>query len=329
MIPATLNLGRARQALAEVDSLPDVTKLIDMAEVCRVLARKQANGVEAINDWAEFKIDAERKAGRWLAEMRESGERAGRGAPSKKGHDVPLLRDLDVHPKQSSRWQQLATVPERMYREWVTERNAKREEVTTHGVINLARTVARAKRRAEVAEVAEQVIADPEVESVYPVLYVDPPWSYDSPPDQSRSLENQYPTLSVEEIASLPVPAGDDAVLFCWATAPLIREALYVVEAWGFEYKTQLVWVKDRPGMGYYVRGQHELLLIGRRGDLPLPEAEIRPSSVIHAPRLEHSAKPPEVYDLIETMYPGLPGVELFARGEREGWARWGKEAPA
>lgn len=166
----------------------------------------------------------------------------------------------------------------------------------------------------------------------FPVIYADPPWRYEQQlmGHTDRGVENHYPTMSLAEICALPVKAlaTDDAILFLWVTVPCVKEALVVMEAWGFEYKTQLVWVKDKIGMGFYVRNQHELLFIGRRGDLPLPEPENRPSSYLPAPRTDHSEKPAEFAALIEAMYPGLPRVELFARVARAGWERWGYESP-
>jgi N6-adenosine-specific RNA methylase IME4 len=99
-----------------------------------------------------------------------------------------------------------------------------------------------------------------------------------------------------------------------------------VLEAWGFEYKSNAVWVKDKLGLGYYVRNRHELLLIATRGDFRCPQPANRPSSVIEAPRREHSRKPDETYEIIERMYPELPKIELFARQERPGWRQWGNE---
>ena len=92
--------------------------------------------------------------------------------------------------------------------------------------------------------------------------------------------------------------------------------------AWGFEYRTALVWVKDQIGMGYHVRQRHELLRIGKRGELPVPAPADRPDSVIAAPRGRHSEKPEIVYALIERMYPHLARVELFARRRRPDWQR-------
>lgn len=165
---------------------------------------------------------------------------------------------------------------------------------------------------------------------VYPILYADPPWRYEHVETENRAIENHYPTMTIEEICSLPVRAvsADDSVLFLWATSPKLAEAMKVIDAWGFDYRTCMVWVKDKIGMGYYARQRHELLLIARRGELPVPEPENRPDSVLVAPRLEHSAKPPEFYDLIERMYPGQRYLELFARTAREGWVAWGNQAP-
>lgn len=160
----------------------------------------------------------------------------------------------------------------------------------------------------------------------FSVIYADPPWEYEFSQSESRSIEAHYPTMTTEEICELPIPAEEDAILFLWATNPKVREALKVIEAWGFEYRTNMVWVKDKWGMGYYIRGQHELLLIARKGDLPLPKEENRVSSVIQAPRLGHSQKPIGVYEIIEKMYPNQRYIELFAREERPNWVAWGLE---
>lgn len=163
------------------------------------------------------------------------------------------------------------------------------------------------------------------------LIYADPPWRYDAaPPDpEMRAIESHYPTMSLDEIKALPIPriVTDDAVLFLWATSPKLEEAIGVLNAWGFRYRTCMVWVKDRIGLGYYARQRHELLLIGTRGNPPVPSTDARPDSVIDAPRREHSAKPEIVYGLIERMYPEFRRVELFARGQREGWDRWGDQA--
>ncbi len=168
----------------------------------------------------------------------------------------------------------------------------------------------------------------------YTVIYADPPWRYENPPigGSNRSIENQYSTMDLDEICALGVDsvAAEDAMLFLWVTAPKLAECFQVIDAWGFTYRTCMVWVKDKIGMGYHARNKHEILLIGKRGELPPPDESARPASVVNAPRLQHSAKPDEFYEIIEQMYPDANRLELFLRGEpREGWDGWGDEAEA
>jgi N6-adenosine-specific RNA methylase IME4 len=169
----------------------------------------------------------------------------------------------------------------------------------------------------------------------YAVLLADPPWQYDfNTTDLSRAIENHYPTMTADEIACLEDAEGraiadlpnDDAVLFLWATNPKVEEAMRVIEGWGFRYITNLVWVKDRIGMGYWARQRHELLLVATRGDMSPPPEHLRPDSVIEAPRTRHSEKPESVHEFIESIWPDVPKVEVFAREPRQGWAVFGNQ---
>jgi N6-adenosine-specific RNA methylase IME4 len=167
----------------------------------------------------------------------------------------------------------------------------------------------------------------------FSLILADPPWYfevYNSESGSARAAELHYPCMRTEDICAMPVCdlACDDAVLFLWTTGPHLEEALRVVNAWGFRYATNICWVKDQIGLGYYVRNQHELLLVAMRGNLPAPLPAQRPPSVVSAPRREHSRKPDEAYEMIERMYPDLPKIELFARGAgRLRWSAWGNEA--
>jgi N6-adenosine-specific RNA methylase IME4 len=164
----------------------------------------------------------------------------------------------------------------------------------------------------------------------YGVIYADPPWRFEPWSRDSgmdRAADNHYPTLTLEAICALDVPAADDAVLFLWATVPMLPEALQVMAAWGFAYKSHCVWAKDYAGTGYWFRNAHELLLVGTRGSIPAPAPGSQFLSVIEAPTSAHSAKPMAFAEMIEEMFPHLPAVELFARGPRLGWTVWGNEA--
>jgi N6-adenosine-specific RNA methylase IME4 len=167
----------------------------------------------------------------------------------------------------------------------------------------------------------------------YPVILADVAWQFAAYGPAGDDRAPDYPTMSLDQVCTLPVGelATESAILFAWTTAPHLEQSFKVIAAWGFTYSTGMVWVKTggAPGLGYVVRVDHEHLLIARRGDFPSPPTAARPSSVITAPRREHSRKPDEVYGLIEAMYPSLPRIELFARHAREGWASWGNQVPA
>jgi N6-adenosine-specific RNA methylase IME4 len=163
----------------------------------------------------------------------------------------------------------------------------------------------------------------------YPVILADPPWQYENPPTVAASRFVPYPTMTLDDICALPVGdlATDDAILYLWATAPKLMEAGQVLDAWGFDYRTCFVWVKDKIGLGFFARNQHEMLLVARRGNIPAPSPSALVSSIIEAPRGAHSEKPVQAYEIIEACYPELPKIELFSRKARAGWAAWGNQA--
>ena len=167
----------------------------------------------------------------------------------------------------------------------------------------------------------------------FSVIVADPPWRPSFGKSCSRSVTRHYETMATDDIGHLKVPSAPNSLLFLWATAPMLQQALLVMSEWGFRYRTSMVWCKDRPGTGKWVRGQHELILIGRRGTFPAPDVRIAspdrkvlPPSVIHAKRGRHSQKPEELQEIIEATYPGLRYLELFARRQRPGWTVWGNE---
>jgi N6-adenosine-specific RNA methylase IME4/ParB-like chromosome segregation protein Spo0J len=165
------------------------------------------------------------------------------------------------------------------------------------------------------------------------VIYADPPWRfepYSRLTGMDRAPDNHYPAMSLDGIKAVDVAsiAAPDCALFLWATAPMLLQALEVMSAWGFTYKTHLVWTKDRSGTGYWARNKHELMLIGVKGDIPAPAPGAQWDSVIEASVGAHSAKPAVFAKMIEQLYPTLPKIELFARGKaRPGWTVYGNEA--
>ena len=163
------------------------------------------------------------------------------------------------------------------------------------------------------------------------VLLADPPWAFGNS-GFNQSAAQIYSTLDIDSIckysdgekAVRQLSKEKESVLFLWVPEALLPEGLLVVKAWGFEYKAQMVWKKDRaPGMGWWVNSKHELLFIGARGTELHPATKY--DSVFESPVTNHSRKPELVYEMIEKMYTG-PYIELFARNTREGWVSWGNE---
>lgn len=166
------------------------------------------------------------------------------------------------------------------------------------------------------------------------LIMADPPWKYDFAETDNRQIENHYPTGTVPEIAKymrgemLKNDVASDAVLFLWATVAKLTEAFELLDEIGFQYKTSAVWDKEKIGMGYWFRGQHELLLVATRGQFSPPEQENRRSSVFREVRGKHSAKPVCVYEWIESAFPEAVKMEIFQRTQRTGWIGVGNESP-
>lgn len=220
--------------------------------------------------------------------------------------------------------------PEVQVRAWNDAVKLAGEEGVTEK--HVRQVVREMNRQARVSELAASTTGDNPLAGLgrFPIILSDPPWRYDEATvDPSRQVENQYETMSVEEICALPVEAElvtDDAILFLWATSPMLPEALDVMDAWGFEYRTNAVWDKKKIGMGYWFRGRHEHLLVGVRGEPPKPAPKAVCASIIASPRTKHSEKPEAVHKMIEAYYPELTKLEMFARNAREGWSVWGNE---
>lgn len=161
---------------------------------------------------------------------------------------------------------------------------------------------------------------------MYDIIVADPPWRYNFCIDNADKIENHYPTMTINEICQLQVPSNENALLYLWATAPKLKQALEVMQAWGFDYKTNAVWDKTWVGMGYWFRGQHEHLLVGVKGKFSPPKPAERVSSVIVHKKSKHSKKPMCVLDWIDQWWPNARKLEMFAREPREGWDVFGNE---
>lgn len=175
------------------------------------------------------------------------------------------------------------------------------------------------------------------LEGKFSTILIDPPWRFINrtgkmAPEHRRL--HRYETLSFEEIASLPVGQHADTPshLYLWCPNALLAEALGIMNNWGFTYKTNIVWYKvrkdggpDGRGVGFYFRNVTELVLFGIKGSMRTLDPGRRQTNIIVRQKQEHSRKPEDLYDIIESCSQG-PYLELFARERRNGWTSWGNE---
>jgi N6-adenosine-specific RNA methylase IME4 len=194
----------------------------------------------------------------------------------------------------------------------------------------------------------------------FSIIYLDPPWKYNSRANHKTRFrggaEGHYPLMTMQEIAALPIKrlAAPSCAVLMWCTFPYLAEQIRLFEHWGFRYRTQfLTWIKLNPrgydlpkddptyrpdkqytlysdglfhsvffGTGYYAKANTEVCLLGMRGQVPTISDAV--SSVIMAPRREHSRKPDEAYCRIEQVFGDIPRIELFARQTAPGWSVMG-----
>lgn len=326
---------RARAALAEATRIDQVVPLLDEIEHIKLHA-KQIRDRGLLADATEFQLRAERRLGEVLGAAKEAGHFA-EGRPKKNGSDAEpfppaTLAEVGVDKKLSSRAQKAAALPTQAFEATIT---VTRERIAAGAATIIDKEAAQAEKRGrrEDRELALGIKQQALPDEKFGVIYADPEWRFEPYSRASgldRAADNHYPTSDIADIAARDVAAiaADDCVLFLWATAPMLEQALHVLRAWGFAYKSHFIWAKDRIGTGYWSRNKHELLLVGTRRDIPAPAMGTQWNSLIDAPVGAHSAKPEKFLELIEAYFPTLPKIELNRRGPaRPGWAAWGNEA--
>lgn len=326
---ALVRFDEARRALAVARSIDEVKDVRDRAEALRLYARQAGESLEMQNDIAEIKLRAERRAGELL--QKREPNRGGR--PSENPlHDAsglcpPPLSDLGISHTQSHRWQAMAEVPESVFEQHIESVKARGDELTSAGVLRIAKEQRREEKREENRALVES--AAPIDVMTYPTIVIDPPWDWgdEGDADQLGRSRPTYATMPLEDLLALPVGslAEPDAHVYLWITNRSLPKGFALLETWGFRYVTMLTWVKPSFGMGNYFRGSTEHVLFGVRGSLGLLRRDVGTHFFADRPG-PHSGKPDTFFRLVETCSPG-PWLEMFARGPRQGWGTWGAEA--
>lgn len=310
-------IDRARAALAEARSIPDVLDVRDKAASIENYLRRRSGAEEAARHALEIRLRAERKVGALLIE-------AGVGS----GRKDATLSSFGVQPQQSSRWQRIAALPEPDF-----EDELAKPEPATAAMLKRWRVWSTKQQNEQHPASAPRTCTVEDLEALaasgrkFGTVYADPPWQYGNQSTRAAT-DNHYVTMPFDEIAALPISdlADEKAHLHLWTTNGFIQEAFRLIEAWGFEYKSMFVWVKPSMGIGNYWRVSHEIMLLGVRGSLTFLDHSQK--SWLEAPKSRHSAKPYCVRNIIEKTSPP-DYLELFGREACEGWTVWGNEVAA
>ena len=325
-----------RTALIQAHRIDDVKDIRDKAEALRQYARQAGESLDNQNMMAEIKLRAERRCGELLGDMERHSPEDGR---PKVYHDdthievnpsPPTLADLNISRVQSSRWQAIAAVPESVFERHIANIKAEAQELTTASVLRVAQQIKREQYHEAMRE------APPMPDDKFRVWYADPPWQYNdsgviTDSDNYGRAERHYPTMSTADLCEMGrnvrERCADDAVLFLWATSPLLEDALAVIKAWGFQYKNSFVLAKVEQTYGASINVRHEFLLIATRGSC-LPDERTLYDSVVSIPKSDvHSQKPEEFRRMIDSLYTWGRRIELFARESVESWDTWGNQA--
>lgn len=322
---ALTTLREATRLLATIVDAPSAKSAVDLATAAEFYARKAQMGDEAIAHATRIKLGAKRKLGQFIDVLPEAKRGPKPDVELITGGDnksrLDVYKDIGITPSLAAESQRYADIPDD---EWARVESGE-----------IKPTVA--LRNQKRATLGDRIAALPV--GKFRVIYADPPWEYG---DERAGLEKadtaaegQYPTMPLDKICKFTDELGrhvsdlaaGDAVLFMWATFPLLEDALEVMRAWKFSYKQAFVWHKQRSNVANYHDASCELLMIATRGSCPI-EIDERLPQVQSIARGKHSAKPEAFRTLIDKLYPSGPRVELFRRGVApDGWTIWGNES--
>jgi N6-adenosine-specific RNA methylase IME4 len=332
-----INVAPLRKRLRVTTSINEILKI--SKQVDGIEAYMEACGLYSREDMRE--VNETRMEARWfLGKALTQIERQQGGSKSRSGILNALLAEINLNKNRVVEVQRLATLPEAELEKAFAMAHKEERLCYLSELIEIARPYwyqASRKQKHRTIQEEASMANKPDIFGPFPLIYADPPWRFDTYSEKGaeRTADQHYPTLSDEEIAAfkvygLPIDriAYKNAALFLWCTSSNMHRALKVMDAWGFEYKTQAVWDKMVTGLGLVFRNRHEVLLYGTRGNMPGPQYQ--PFSVFTIKRGKHSEKPLDIRKAIEKMYPDFSAatrLELFARGSIRGWSTYGLEA--
>lgn len=292
-------------------------------------AEQMAEVRHAARETMELQLDAEVKLGEYfkgLTKRQGANQNIGDNDVPKVGKEA-TANELGFDKKSMQRMETLADNKDLV--EQIKAEAREADDIPTRTAVFKAKLEREREEKKAIIKKAEHLPL-----TKFRIVYADPPWAYSNEQSSGKMqrtvLESHYPTMTGDQIAAIPLRniCEGDAVLFLWVTSPMLYYGGWVqkiLDAWGFEYKTSMVWDKVKHNVGHYVSVRHEHLLICTRGSCT-PDVKKLADSVYSEERTEHSRKPDYFRNLIDELYPYGKRIELFARERHEGWDAWGNQ---
>ena len=346
-------IEQSKLAIREVKTLGEIKSLIDQTEALRAYAESAKLSAEIQADIAELNLIANRR----LGEISRDMVKAKGGQPYQKNSTLPddgrvetktaTLAAVNIDIKRAIEAEKLAAIDEGVFENLVKLTHEldipkvdlnkvaamepeKQQAIVGKLMMGEAKSVgeaikqiAKEERQEEIEEQIKKEVSSPTSE--YTCIMVDPPWNYGTQYDaDGRRVASPYPEMSFEELAAIDIRAKPDSIIFLWTTHKFIWDAKKLLDIWQFEYRSIIVWDKEKMGMGDLFRMQCEFCLVGIKGK-PLLNNTHDLRDIIREPRREHSRKPEAFYQVVNTLWAGSK-LEYFAREQREGYTAHGND---
>jgi N6-adenosine-specific RNA methylase IME4 len=315
----------ACKAISEAKSVDEIKHVHNISDAMRAYA-KQAKNKQLEIDAAEIRIRAERRLGEIIRDQKETVGLNKGGNPKlltgARQEPVATLADAGIDKKLSSRAQKIAAVPQKefdgMMKEWREEVAQVGERVTTNII-----------KRGEVEKTKRDIRPIKIPEGKYSTIVIDPPWPVESMVlDKWESpIDEKYPTMSIQQITDMDIKgmAHDDCALFMWTTHTYLKDALNIIDAWGFKYHCCITW--DKVG-GFSLCGFHrrtEFCIYSYKGKMNINQSGEFIPTIINESKRKHSQKP-KIFDELMRTNTSKPRIEIFAREKKEGFDTWGNQ---
>lgn len=234
-----------------------------------------------------------------------------------------VIKELGFSPKQAERMQQMADNKPIVMQ--ALQKARDKDDVASRAFIlgEIKKEKRKEAIQKQVEDIENNVMERPD--GLFDVISIDPPWNYGTQFNASgRRVANPYPEMSQEELKNIEIPAAENCVMFLWTTHKFIWDAKELLDAWGFEYRSMLVWDKEKIGMGDLIRMQCEFCIVGIKGK-PVFKDNHSIRDIIKEPRREHSRKPEAFYQLVNDLCTGRK-LDYFSRSKRDGWCSYGND---